>query len=119
LRIGNLIEENDMYRKYHISLEHYIISTGLAEMIKGSAIFPFIEGVWGCEFIEEPIKSNLGEKEYIQEEFNGPSVIKQIAYVIDNTSKTRALFEINKGANKHSEIDVNAKLASNRRLINL
>jgi hypothetical protein len=34
----------------------------------------------------------------------------QIAVAYDNTSKTRALFEINKGSNKNSAIDVNATM---------
>jgi hypothetical protein len=33
-----------------------------------------------------------------------------LAYAIDNTSKTRALFEINKGSNKRPEIHVNSAL---------
>jgi len=36
--------------------------------------------------------------------------ISQIAVAYDNTSKTRALFEINKGSNTQQGIDVNAKM---------
>ena len=35
----------------------------------------------------------------------------------DNTSKTRALFEINKGTNKNPSIDVNAKIAREDRRV--
>jgi hypothetical protein len=114
--VKRIIEESEKYKKYHITLEHYIVSTGLAEMIKGSVISPFVEGIWGCEFIEEPIKSNLEIKEY-SNTLVAQSCIKQIAYAIDHTSKTRALFEINKGANKYGNIDVNAKLPPNTRRI--
>jgi len=31
----------------------------------------------------------------------------EVGYTIDNTSKTRALFEINKGVGKHKGIDIN------------
>ncbi|MCE1230193.1 MAG: haloacid dehalogenase-like hydrolase, partial [Firmicutes bacterium] len=41
----------------------------------------------------------------------------QIAVAYDNTSKTRALFEINKGANKHAGIDVNAKMGAEDRRV--
>ena len=41
----------------------------------------------------------------------------QIAYAVDNTSKTRALFEINKGCNKMSWMDVNAPIARDVRRI--
>ena len=106
--VKDLIEKDEKYRKYHIRLEHYIVSTGLAEMIKGSDVYPYVNGVWGCEFIEEPIWSDLSEEKPENDE--EPKQIKQIAYMIDNTSKTRALFEINKGTNIHPDIDVNAKL---------
>jgi hypothetical protein len=36
--------------------------------------------------------------------------ITQIAVAYDNTSKTRAIFEINKGSNRDSSIDVNATM---------
>lgn len=113
--VKDLIEKDEKYRKYHIRLEHYIVSTGLAEMIKGSDIYPYVNGVWGCEFIEEPIWSDLSEEKPENDE--EPKQIKQIAYMIDNTSKTRALFEINKGTNIHPDIDVNAKLPENMRRI--
>ncbi|MGB3979263.1 MAG: hypothetical protein WBK73_09740 [Tepidanaerobacteraceae bacterium] len=46
------IENNAEYKKFNITLEHYIVSTGLAEMIRGSSIMKYVDGVWGCEFIE-------------------------------------------------------------------
>lgn len=115
--IKDLIEKDEKYQKYHITLEHYIVSTGLAEMIKGSIIADYVDAIWGCEFIEEPIKSNLLIKEFTAEESVEQKEIKQIGFAIDNTSKTRALFEINKGVNVHDDIDVNAKFAKETRRI--
>lgn len=41
-----------------------------------------------------------------------------IVYIIDNTTKTRAVFEINKGVNKYpDEITVNARMAPDDRRI--
>ena len=37
--------------------------------------------------------------------------------VIDNTTKTRALFEINKGTNRNSAIDVNSRIVAEDRRI--
>jgi hypothetical protein len=75
-------------------------------VIKGSSINPFIDGIWGCEFIESyyaPEQDKL--------ELNSESEINNIAYLIDNTTKTRALFEINKGVNIHpEEISVNQSM---------
>ena len=43
--------------------------------------------------------------------------IAQIGLVIDNTTKTRAVFEINKGTNKNPAIDVNSRMnAEDRRI---
>ena len=83
-----LIEENPTYQEYDIRVEHYIVSTGMTQIIKGSSVMPYVEHVWGCELIEG--KDNSGDP-----------CISEIGYTIDNTSKTRALFEINKGV--HSE----------------
>jgi hypothetical protein len=70
-------------------------------MIMGSRIAPFVQDVWGCEFVEgsaqpnylDPIKPGL---------FAGANtgVITDIAYSIDNTTKSRAHFEIDKAPTK-------------------
>lgn len=44
-------------------------------------------------------------------------VISQIGYVLDNTTKTRAIFEINKGVNVEPSIDVNAQVAEEDRRV--
>lgn len=103
--LKELVVNESKYKKYDIKLEHYIVSTGLTQMIKGSKIAEYVDGIWGCEFLEEIIKDN------------DKKIISQIAYAIDNTSKTRAIFEINKGINYYEQIDVNSKiLTENRRV---
>ena len=57
---------------------------------------PFVDGVWGCELLETP-------------DSDGNMVIGETVYTIDNTSKTRAIFEINKGIDKIDGIEVNSK----------
>lgn len=89
-----------------IDLEHYIISTGLAEMVRGSAVAPFVDGIYGCEFIEQPLPPKYTEQDELALDL--PSEISQIGVMVDNTIKTRFIFEINKGSNKNPEIDVNA-----------
>lgn len=109
------IAENPQYQQYGIHVEHYIVSTGLTAMIRGSAIMDYVEknGIWGCEFIEDPVQSELAEAV----EQDCESRIRQTGYIIDNTSKTRAVFEINKGVNKHDYIDVNGKMAKKDRRV--
>ena len=114
-RAKSFARERPEYRKHEIALEHYVVSTGLAPMIRGSAIAPFIDGIWACEFIENPLQPGfLRQKELPIE---AAAEIAQIGMVIDNTTKTRAIFEINKGTNKNSAIDVNAKMAAEDRRI--
>ncbi len=105
------------FQKHEIVLEHYIVSTGLAEMIRGSAIAPFVDGIWACEFIENPLRPGfLKQKEFPLE---AAAEIAQIGVMIDNTTKTRAIFEINKGTNRNPAIDVNAKVTPEDRRIPL
>ena len=95
-RTKALIAGEPKYREYDIKVEHYIVSTGMAEIIRGSAVMDHVEAIWGCEFIEE--------------ERGGVREISELAYTIDNTSKTRAIFEINKGVPQNPQIDVNSKM---------
>jgi len=109
------VTEKPEFKKHDIKLEHYIVSTGLAQMIRGSKIAPYVDGIWGCEFIESPLQPgflNQGEFGITDEK-----EIAQIGMVIDNTTKTRALFEINKGTNKNSTIDVNSNVKAEDRRI--
>lgn len=111
------IQKDPKYQIYGIEVEHYIVSTGLAQMIRGSIVSDYVDGIWGCEFIEAPVKSSLDIKEYRKTETETKNQISQIGYVIDNTSKTRAIFEINKGSNKHIDIDVNSSIVHEMRRI--
>ncbi|HZL46772.1 MAG TPA: HAD family hydrolase [Opitutaceae bacterium] len=109
------VREKPEYVKHDVQLEHYIVSTGLAEMIRGSAIAPHVEAIWGCEFIENPFQPGfLQQKEF---DLGAAAEIAQIGMMIDNTTKTRAIFEINKGTNKNPALDVNAKISLEDRRI--
>ena len=104
------------YRALDIKLEHYIVSTGLAEMIRGSKIAEYVDGIFGCEFVEEPMPPYFSR----QKEFDFESLstqINQIGMIVDNTIKTRFIFEINKGSNKNPEINVNAKIREEDRRV--
>ena len=110
------VTNDSIFRKHEIGVEHYIVSTGLRPMVEGSAIYPLVDGVWASEFVEGSPKPG-----YLKNPqaglFEEPRVISDIAYALDHTSKTRAIFEINKGSNKMKEIDVNSNIALERRRI--
>jgi hypothetical protein len=109
------VEEDPVFERADITLEHYVVSTGLRPMIEGSAVRPFIEDVWACEFIEAHHPPGYARPQ--QRQLFGRSEITALGYQIDNTSKTRALFEINKGTNKHPEIHVNSHLPAEMRRV--
>ena len=100
--IQEMVSSNEIYSNYDIKLEHYIISTGFRQMIEGCSIRQYVKKAWGCELLEDE-----------------QGVPCEIGYTIDNTSKTRALFEISKGAgiDDRNNIDVNSKIPESERRV--
>ncbi|MBI2433444.1 MAG: haloacid dehalogenase-like hydrolase [Candidatus Hydrogenedentes bacterium] len=100
-RLNEVLVEPE-FREGDLRLEHYVVSTGLAEMIRGSGIAGRLAGIWASEFIESPALPGFDPGQTPQ-----AGSLTQIAGFLDNTTKTRAIFEINKGVNRHPEINVN------------
>jgi len=71
---------NDYGKSKGVKIEHYINSSGLAEMIEGTAIAHEFKRIFACSFIY----NQEGEAEW-------PGV------AVDYTAKTQFLFKINKG----------------------
>jgi len=103
------------FSKHDIHLEHYIVSTGLAEMIRGSAVAKAVDDIFACEFVEDPLPPYYTRQ--CEFPMDPECEISQIGTIVDNTIKTRYIFEINKGSNKHPNIDVNAKMAHEDRRV--
>jgi hypothetical protein len=114
--VKHFVKANPAYRQHDIRVEHYIVSTGLRQMILGSKIAPYVDGVWGCEFVENPPKAGYLDPAGPKAS-RSSKIISQIAYALDNTTKTRAIFEINKGTNKISDIEVNANIPDEDRRV--
>ncbi len=126
-----VVEQDPEFSRHGITVEHYIVSTGLRQMILGSKIAKHVAGVWACEFIEAPAspdylvkgmqpgmaligsRARKGGVRPVGETSRG---VSQLGYTIDNTTKTRAVFEINKGSNVET-IDVNARMSAEDRRV--
>lgn len=81
-----------------ITIEHYVISSGLMEILSGCSIFSRFRKAYACEFAYE----------------NGRPVFPKL--VINDTNKTQFLFRINKGKLDLAE-DINSHMPDNERPI--
>jgi hypothetical protein len=113
--LDKTVESEPGFAEHQIVVEHYVVSTGLRQMIMGSSIAPYMSEVWACEFAE--LVAPPGYSEGQEPLFSPDREIRQLVYTIDNTTKTRAIFEINKGTNRNPNIDVNSKIAAEDRRV--
>ena len=80
-------ERIDSYGKENgVTIEHYVISSGLKEIIEGSSIKKYFKEIYACEFLYDE---------------NGVAVWPKLA--VNYTNKTQFLFRINKGVLDVSE----------------
>ena len=86
-------------QKWGIEIEHYIISSGMIEILEGSSIYQHFRKVYACEYdyneAQQPVFPKL---------------------VINDTNKTQFLFRINKGKLELNE-DINSHMPENERRI--
>ncbi|MEP2952702.1 MAG: HAD family hydrolase [Sulfitobacter sp.] len=87
-RIGQYV--SSISQGSDIVLEHYIVSSGLKEMIEGCELAAYFKEIYACEFLYDP---------YGHPDWPGR--------VVSDTSKTQYLFRINKGV-----LDVNESINS-------
>ena len=99
-RTKELIEGNRLYADHHLKVEHYIVTTGLKEMVAGSVLnTPYLTDIFGSEFAE----------------YNG--VIHQIARAVGHMKKTDFLHIANKGKNVDPAVDMNKRMLQEDRRI--
>lgn len=77
---------NQYGRKHGVAVKHYIISSGLKEMVEGSEIGKFFTKIYACTFL-----------------YDTNDVAEWPAQVVNCTSKKQYLFRINKGIEDDSD----------------
>ncbi len=85
-------------RRWNIQLEHYVISSGMKEILEGTSIARNFKEIYACEFDYE----------------KGKAVFPKL--IINDTNKTQFLFRINKGKLKLTE-DINSHMPKEERRI--
>jgi len=97
-----------------IQVEHYVVSTGILPMIEGSVFAPHLDGIFANTFLEDTAPPG-----YLDHLDVGETVgrVTHVGSLIDNTAKTKAVFEINKGVNHNPSIDVNARMSEEQRRV--
>jgi len=96
--LRKLVAKHDQSK---VTIEFYVITSGLEEIVRGSKIAKELKGIWGCRFAE------------------ARGQIAHIKNVVSFTEKTRFLFEINKGLDdkRKKAYAVNEDRAQNARRI--
>jgi hypothetical protein len=108
------VANDEVFASEGLVVEHYVVSTGIRPMIEGSPIAPHLDGIWANSFLERSAPPGYRDRLDIDD---SEHPISHISYMIDNTAKTRAIFEINKGVNKSSDIDVNSRMSADERRV--
>ncbi len=82
---------NEFGKSLGIEVEHYVISSGLAEIIEGTSIAQEFKKIYACKFC-----------------YNASGVAVWPATVVNYTTKTQYLFRINKGVlDENNDADLN------------
>jgi hypothetical protein len=112
--IAQFASSHAAFRGGVIAIEHYVISTGLRQIVLGSPVAPYMRHVWACEFLKREAPPGFLD---VATEEQGDDTICDIGYVIDHTTKTRAIFEINKGVRENLGVNVNTKIPKDQRRV--
>ena len=112
--IARFARDHEAFQRGAIAIEHYVISTGLRQIVLGSPVAPYMRHIWACEFLDRVAPPGFLDATAEQP---GDRTICDIGYVIDHTTKTRAIFEINKGVRENLGVNVNTSIPRDRRRV--
>lgn len=92
---------NEYGKKHHVDVEHYIISSGIKEMIEGTKIAKEFKKIYACCYA-----------------FDKNGKVLWPSRVVNYTTKTQYLFRINKGVlDETNDFDLNRKMPATEKHI--
>ncbi len=92
---------NEYGKKNHVDVEHYVISSGLKEMIEGTKIAKKFTKIYACSYA-----------------YDKKGKVLWPSRVVNYTTKTQYLFRINKGVlDETNDIDLNRKTPKEKKHI--
>ncbi len=84
---------NEYGKKHHVDVEHYIISSGIKEMIEGTKIAKKFKKIYACSYA-----------------YDKKGKVLWPSRVVNYTTKTQYLFRVNKGVlDETNDVDLNRK----------
>ena len=94
---------NEYGKKHHVKIEHYIISSGLTDIIKGTSIAKEFKKIYACTYA-----------------YDEDGKVLWPSRVVNYTMKTQYLFRINKGVFKETnDEDLNSSTLESQKYIPL
>ena len=83
-----------------VNVEHYIVSSGIKEMVEGTSIAKYFRKIYACSFLYDE---------------NGEAIWPALA--VNYTNKTQFLFRINKGCLSETDDSVNDVLDGDQKFV--
>lgn len=98
LRKIKLLEAKRQFKDVALNIEHFVVSAGLVDLVKAVIPQDILKHPFGCRYEIVAYAGNEGEPESVP------------VFCMDETMKTRSLFEIAKGSFLYKERTVNRKV---------
>lgn len=91
---------NEYGKKLGLNIHHYIVSSGIKEMIEGTKISDKFERIYACSFL-----------------YNIDEIAKWPAVSVNYTNKTQFIYRINKGIFEVYDTSINDKMEEDKKAI--
>jgi len=97
------LEKTSCFKKLNLKINHFIVSAGLQHLVEEVMPDDLIKRVFGCRYMVRAEKGFEDEPESIP------------VFCMDETVKTRSLFEISKGSFLYPDQQVNKRVTKDKR----